>query len=75
MVNHKTWYAHMFRTQGGDFGFPYEQHGREVEKTKERVKEMFFNNKYSKAIHPLSWLIERFMPIPGWTQEDIEKIK
>jgi glycosyltransferase involved in cell wall biosynthesis len=23
LVNHKTWYAHMFRTQGGDFGFPY----------------------------------------------------
>ena len=24
LVNHKTWYAHMFRTQGGDFGFPYQ---------------------------------------------------
>ena len=23
LCNHKTWYAHMFRTQGGDFGFPY----------------------------------------------------
>ena len=22
VVNHNTWYAHMFRTQGGDFGFP-----------------------------------------------------
>jgi len=25
MVNKKTWYAHMFRTQGGDFSFPYEK--------------------------------------------------
>ena len=27
LVNHKTWYAHMFRTQGGDFGFPYPNPG------------------------------------------------
>ena len=25
VVNWNTWYAHMFRTQGGDFGFPYAQ--------------------------------------------------
>ena len=25
VVNKKTWFAHMFRTQGGDFGFPYPQ--------------------------------------------------
>src|SRR3989338_3942784 len=32
LVNHKTWYAHMFRTQGGDFGFPYPQSGNETQK-------------------------------------------
>jgi glycosyltransferase involved in cell wall biosynthesis len=31
MVNHNTWYAHLFRTQGGDFGFPYSQSGRQVQ--------------------------------------------
>ena len=30
VVNKKTWYAHMFRTQGGDFGFPYPLSGSEV---------------------------------------------
>jgi len=75
MVNHKTWYAHMFRTQGGDFGFPYPQPGRDVAKCKKLVKDMFWNNKYDKAIHPLSWLVERFMPAKGWTDDEIDKLE
>jgi len=73
MVNHKTWYAHMFRTQGGDFSFPYKQSGNEVSRTKQKVKDLFFNNKWDKAIHPLSWLVEKFAPVPGWT--DLDKIR
>ena len=42
VVNHKTWYAHMFRTQGGDFGFPYDNPGRKVENAKKTAKELFF---------------------------------
>jgi len=30
IVNHNTWYAHMFRTKGGDFGFPYPISGKSV---------------------------------------------
>jgi len=74
MVNHKTWYAHMFRTQGQDFGFPYPQSGREVQKTKDKVKDLFWNNKYDKAVHPLSWLVEKFWPVPGWTEEDLKNL-
>jgi len=75
LVNHNTWYAHMFRTQGGDFGFPYPQSGNEVGRTKQKVKDLFFNNKWEKAIHPLSWLIEKFAPIPGWTDEKLAELK
>lgn len=74
LCNHKTWYAHMFRTQGGDFSFPYEQKGREVQKTKNKVKDLFFNNKWDKQIYPLSWLIERFAPVSGWTDEQIKEV-
>ena len=74
LCNHKTWYAHMFRTQGGDFSFPYPQSGREVAKCKKKVKDLFFNDKWNKAIHPLSWLVEKFMPIKGWTQEDLDNL-
>lgn len=75
MVNHKTWYAHMFRTQGGDFSFPYQQSGNEVSRTKKRVKDLFWDNKWDKAIYPLSWLIERFWPVKGWAEEDLNKLK
>lgn len=74
MVNHDTWYAHMFRTQGGDFSFPYEQKGRDVQKTKKRVKNLFWNNEWPKQKKPLKWLVERFMPVPGWTQEELDKL-
>jgi glycosyltransferase involved in cell wall biosynthesis len=74
-VNHSTWYAHMFRTQGGDFSFPYENPGRNVEKAKKLMRELFFDNKWEKQVRPLSWLIEKFWPIKGWTEEMREKIK
>ena len=75
ICNHKTWYAHMFRTQGGDFSFPYEQKQSKVEEAKSHARDLFFHNKWDKAIHPLSWLIEKFWPVPGWTQEDLDKLK
>jgi len=75
MVNHKTWYAHLFRTQGGDFGFPYPQKQSKVEEAKKYAKELFFGNKYDKAIYPLSWLVEKFWPVPNWTQNDLNQLK
>lgn len=86
MVNHKTWYAHMFRTQGGDFSFPYEQRQSDIEKTKQKTWDFFFS-KWDKQKYPVSWLIEKFWPIPqlkfpdgairskGWTKEDLDKLK
>ncbi len=63
IVNHKTWYAHMFRTQGGDFGFPYPNPG--IQRAREYSRDLWFNDKWPLAIHPLSWLVEKFNP-PGW---------
>lgn len=74
LCNHKTWYAHMFRTQGGDFSFPYQQSGREVSRCKAKVRDMFWKNKYEKQIYPLHWLVEKFMPVKGWTQADVDKL-
>jgi len=75
MVNKKTWYAHMFRTQGGDFGFPYPISGRDQQKAKEFAKDLFFNNKWPQQVRPLSWLVEKFWPVKGWTDEDLKKLK
>jgi hypothetical protein len=73
LVNHNTWYAHMFRTQGGDFGFPWPNSGKEAQKTKDNVRDLLWQKKFDKQIYPVSWLIERFNP-PGWSQEDIQKL-
>ncbi|OGC69955.1 hypothetical protein A2415_04855 [candidate division WWE3 bacterium RIFOXYC1_FULL_39_7] len=75
MVNKKTWYAHLFRTQGGDFSFPYPMSAKDQEGAKNFARDLFFNNKWEKQIHPLSWLIERFWPVKGWTEDDLAKLK
>jgi len=75
LVNHRTWYAHMFRTQGGDFGFPWPASGNDIQKTKNIIKDLFWNNKWTKQKYPLSWLIEKFWPVSGWTEEDLNKLK
>lgn len=75
MVNKKTWYAHMFRTQGGDFSFPYPISGRQQQRAKEYARDLFFNNKWPQQKRPLSWLVEKFWPVKGWTEEDLERLK
>jgi hypothetical protein len=73
MVNHNTWYAHMFRTQGGDFSFPYEQRGNDVAKCKKKVRDMLWNNKIPNQKYPLKWLLEKFWPVKGW--DNLDSIK
>jgi hypothetical protein len=74
LVNHNTWYSHMFRTQGGDFSFPYQNSGRDVKKTKEYIKEKYLNKQHKRQVHSVRWLVEKFWPVNGWTTEDLEKL-
>lgn len=69
VVNKKTWFAHMFRTQSG-FGFPYSNRG--TDKAKEYSKNLWLNDKWEGAKHPLSWMIDKFSPLPDW--EELDKI-
>lgn len=73
IVNHNTWYAHLFRTRK-DFGFPWEASGSNQQQVKKNVRDLIWEGKYNKAIHPISWLVKKFMPINGWTQEDTNKL-
>jgi glycosyltransferase involved in cell wall biosynthesis len=66
-VNQNTWFAHFFRV--GGIGFPYPDGGRK-ERAKARGKEIWLNNKWPKQVYPLSWLIERFRPLPDWHTND-----
>lgn len=68
MVNKNTWYSHMFRTQAG-FGFPYHLSQAQVDHARKYSQDLFFNNAWEGQIHPLSWLIEKFAPVPDWHDE------
>ena len=74
ICNKQTWYAHLFRTQTG-FSFPYPQSGKSQQRARDICNDIFKNNKWPQQKLPLSWLVEKFWPVPGWTQEDLDKIK
>jgi glycosyltransferase involved in cell wall biosynthesis len=65
ICNRKTWYAHMFRTQGGDFSFPYPLSSEDVAKARKHSQDYWRNGRFPKAIYDLEWLVARFNP-PGW---------
>jgi len=74
LCNRKTWYAHCFRTKE-NFGFPYEISGRQVQNAKKMVKDLFFNQNWPRQVKPVSWLVEKFSPVPGWTPEILAELK
>jgi glycosyltransferase involved in cell wall biosynthesis len=64
LVNHHTWYAHMFRTQK-DFSFPYP--APNAVPAKRYAKNVFFN----KDLIPI---LEKFWPVSGWSEEDLDAL-
>lgn len=75
IVNHNTWYAHMFRTkQANDFGFPYPISGMQTEHAKKTVLTQFKNGTWPLQKKNVSWLVEKFTP-PHWKPEDLTKLK
>lgn len=70
MVNKKTWFSHLFRTQPG-FGFPYSNLG--IGQARKRSRELWLEGKWPKAKYDLKWLIDKFAPIPGWENYKFNK--
>lgn len=70
IVNKRTWYAHLFRTQGGDFSFPYHLPSKQVDHARQHSRDLWYNNKWEGQIYPLSWMIEKFAPVAGWHLPD-----
>jgi hypothetical protein len=65
----------MFRTQGGDFGFPYPISGVDQDKARAYSQDLWKNNKWKGQRYPLKWLVQKFAPaIAGraWRQEQID---
>jgi glycosyltransferase involved in cell wall biosynthesis len=70
VVNRRTWFAHMFRTQNG-FKFPYPLSGRQVRHARNYSNDLWKNNKWPGQKRNLQWIIDKFHP-PGWEAEKIE---
>lgn len=71
-VNKKTWFSHWFRGGGGP-GFPYPIGGREVGTARKYSQDLWLNNKCPGQTKTFKWLLKKFWPVPGWTEEDLEK--
>jgi glycosyltransferase involved in cell wall biosynthesis len=67
VVNKRTWFAHLFRTQPG-FGFPYPLSGSAQDRAREHSRWLWQGGNWEGAIHPLSWLLEKFAPVPEWDE-------
>ncbi len=63
VVNKKTWFSHLFRTQPG-FGFPYPNPG--IQKAREYSRKLWMNGEWPLAKYKLPWLIDKFAPVPDW---------
>lgn len=74
MVHQGTWYGHMFRTQGGDFGFPYPISGKQVDKARKYSRNLWLGSNWPQATRTLGSLLKQFAPVPDWTDADIEAL-
>ncbi|MCR4324159.1 MAG: glycosyltransferase [Candidatus Curtissbacteria bacterium] len=63
--NIDTWYAHMFRTRGGDFGFPYPNPQDKVNANRELSRELFQKDNWPLATRKFQWILDKFNP-PDW---------
>ncbi|KXH74534.1 MAG: hypothetical protein AM326_09850 [Candidatus Thorarchaeota archaeon SMTZ-45] len=70
VVNKNTWFAHLFRTTK-HLKFPYPISSKETEKAREYSRNMWSQNKWEGAKYKLSWMIERFSPLPGWDKMNL----
>jgi len=75
VVSKNTFFSHMFRTQGLDFGFPYEISGNDQERAKKYSQWLWLGGNWKHTVVPLSKVVEKFWPVPGWTEENLSDVK
>jgi glycosyltransferase involved in cell wall biosynthesis len=64
VVNKRTWFAHFFRV--GGIGFPYAIKGSDQEYARQYSRNLWMGNHWPGQVKPLSWLIDKFAPLPEW---------
>lgn len=64
MVNKKVWYAHMHK--GGQRPRGWDISARQIDRTYLEIAKFWMSDRWTERVHDLSWLIEKFLPIPSW---------
>lgn len=73
IVNKKTWYAHLHKGKKHGRGYRLEESA--LIKGAEHTKKWMTQKNWRKQTLPLSSLIERFWPVPTWTDEGLKQLK
>lgn len=76
-VNKKTWYAHFHKgKRGKGYGFSTEQYKRHAELNEKGrlycIDKWLYTTDYK---HDFDWLLKKFWPVPGWTENWKERVK
>jgi glycosyltransferase involved in cell wall biosynthesis len=66
MRNKKTWYAHLHK--GKQWGRMYNMSNASRKPGNAHSFNFWWNNLWEERTHDIDWLIDRFMPIPGWPE-------
>ncbi len=67
MTNKKCWYAHM--TKGRERYRGWRVSRNRVYRTYGEIADYWMKDSWEGAVHPLSWLIEKFWPVPRWEED------
>lgn len=67
VCNTRTWFAHFFRV--GGIGFPYQIKAGEQEYARQYSRNLWKGNQWPGQVRPLRWVLDKFWPVPGWTEE------
>lgn len=67
MVNKKCWYAHMHK--GAQRPRGWHLPSSQIISTYGKIANYWMKDSWNDAVHPLSWLIGRFWPIPTWPDD------
>ena len=73
-VNKNTWYAHLFKnlhyyTQKGRASDRNYKHSLKTKAGWDWTAKHWLRNEEPNMVHKLEWLIDKFMPVPGWPED------
>lgn len=71
--NKNIWYAHLHK--GKKYGRGYFLNNKHMNQANEFTNKWIKGEAWGKQTKPLSWLIEKFMPIPTWDEAKLKKLK